>query len=88
MIPLYAARVSDLKPGDFVGVECVCGHDEMIPAVALAQGLRLWPDERIVNLPPRLRCRKCDVKGRAVVVSEEWPFETLKRTIALPPVLP
>jgi hypothetical protein len=28
MVPLYAARVSDLKSGDFVRGECVCGHDE------------------------------------------------------------
>jgi hypothetical protein len=71
MVPLYAARVSDLRPGDFVRVECVCGHDEMIPAAVLTQGLRLAPDERIVDLAPRLRCRECDVKGRAEV-SIRW----------------
>jgi hypothetical protein len=71
MVPLYSARVSDLKPGDFVQVECVCGHDEMIPAAALTQGLRLRPDDRILDLAPRLRCRECDVKGRAVV-SVKW----------------
>jgi hypothetical protein len=30
MQPLYAARVSDLKPGDFVRVECICGHDAIM----------------------------------------------------------
>ena len=68
VVPLYAARVGDLKPGDVDHVECgACGHDEMIPALALTQGLRLGPDERITDLAPRLRCRECDVKGRAVV---------------------
>ncbi len=62
MVPLYAARVGDLKPGDFVQVECgVCGHDGLIhPAALPLLGLR--PDERITDLAPRLRCRECDVK--------------------------
>jgi hypothetical protein len=71
VVPLYAARVSDLKPGDFVQVECVCGHDEMIPAAALTQGLRLRPDDRILDLASRLRCRECDEKGKALV-SVRW----------------
>lgn len=71
MVPLYAARVSDLGPGDFVRVECVCGHDEIVPASNLVQGLRLGPDERITDLAPRLRCRECDAKGKAVV-SIKW----------------
>ena len=71
MVPLYAARVCDLRPGDFVRVECACGHDEMIPAATLTQGLRLGPDERIIDLAPRLRCRECDERGK-VVVSVKW----------------
>lgn len=36
MIPLYAARVCDLKPGDFVVVECgAFGHDGLIHPSAL-----------------------------------------------------
>jgi hypothetical protein len=71
MVPLYAARVSDLGPGDCVRVECICGHDAMMPASTLMQGLRLGPDERIADLTPRLRCRECDTRGRAVV-SIRW----------------
>jgi hypothetical protein len=71
MVPLYAARVSDLGPGDFVGVECICGHDAMMPASTRAQGLRLGPDERIADLAPRLRYRECDTRGRAAV-SIRW----------------
>jgi hypothetical protein len=71
MVPLYAARVSDLVRGDFVRVECACGHDEIIPAATLTQGLRLAPDDKIVDLGPRLRCRECDERGK-VVVSVRW----------------
>jgi hypothetical protein len=67
VVPLYAARVSDLKPGDFVRVECgACGHDGLIHPSALAS-LGLGPDDRVVDLEPRLRCRGCDAKGKAVV---------------------
>jgi hypothetical protein len=41
MVPLYAARVSDLQPGDFVTVECgACEHVAMLPAAYLLK-LRL-----------------------------------------------
>ena len=71
MAPLCAARVSDLKPGDFVVVECgACGHDGLIHPTALPS-LGLNPDERIVNLAGRLRCRECDSKGSAAV-SVKW----------------
>ena len=84
MVPMYAARVSDLGPGDFVRVECgACGHDMLIPASSLTTGLRLakpsaspgaralGPDERITDLAARFRCRECDVRGRAVL-SIRW----------------
>jgi hypothetical protein len=55
MRPLYDARIADLGPGDFVRVECAaCGHDELIPAVGLTQGLRLPPYIPILDLVPRL----------------------------------
>ena len=72
MVPLYAARIEDLGPGDFVKAECIaCGHDELIPASALLQGLRLLPHTPVLDLEPRLRCRECDAKGKAVV-SIKW----------------
>ena len=72
MVPLYAARIEDLGPGDFVKAGCIaCGHDELIPASALLQGLRLPPTTLVLDLAPRLRCRECDTKGKAVV-SIKW----------------
>jgi hypothetical protein len=71
MVPMYAARVSDLKPGDFVVAECgACGHDGLIHPTALPV-LGLSPDARIADLAPRLRCRECDTRGKAVV-SIRW----------------
>ncbi len=70
MVPLYAARVSDLKPGDFVLVQCACGHDGLIHPSALAS-LGLGPDDRIVDLAAKLRCRECDAEGKAAV-SVKW----------------
>jgi hypothetical protein len=66
VVPLYAARVSDLRPGDFVQVECACGHDGVIHPAALTS-LGLGADDRIADLAPRLRRRQCDERGRGLV---------------------
>ena len=72
MVPLYAARVGDFGPNDFVKAECfACGHTELIPKVGLTAGLLLSPDTRVLGLEPRLRCREYDAKGGAVV-SIRW----------------
>jgi hypothetical protein len=72
MVPLYAARIEHLGPADFVRAECLaCGHDELIPASALLQGLRLPPTTLVLDLALRLRCRECDQRGKAIV-SIRW----------------
>jgi hypothetical protein len=71
MVPLYAARVSDLGPGDFLRVECACGHDALIHPSAPTQSLRLRPEEKILDLAPRMRCRECDAWGK-VAVGVRW----------------
>ena len=73
MVPLYAARVADLGPGDFVKVECTaCRHEELLPADRLRiKGLPLPPYTPVLDLEPRLRCRECDARGKAVV-SIKW----------------
>jgi len=73
MVPLYAARVEDLGPGDFVRVECMaCSHDELLPPDKLRiKGVPLPPDTRVLDLERMLRCRECDVRGR-VAVSIRW----------------
>ena len=60
MVPLYAARIEDLGPGDFVRLECIaCGHDALIPPSSLLNGTTA------------ARCRGYDAKGKAVV-SIKW----------------
>ena len=71
MVPLYAARIEDLGPGDFVRVECAaCGHDALIHPSALPN-LQFQPQDLVLGLERRLRCRECDTKGK-VVVSIRW----------------
>ena len=71
MRPLYDARIEDLGPGDFLRVECVCGHSEMIPAIGLTRGMRLPGSMRVLDLQPRFRCRECDRRG-GVSLSIRW----------------
>jgi hypothetical protein len=39
MLPLYAARIEDLRPGDFVKVDCAaCHHVALLTPEALLRG--------------------------------------------------
>jgi hypothetical protein len=71
MLPLYAARIEDLGPGDFVTVDCAaCHHVALLtPEALLGAGLR--PSAKLLDLKGRLRCRGCGKEGRAVV-SVKW----------------
>jgi hypothetical protein len=40
--------------------------------------LRLGQDERITGLAPRLHCRECDTKGKAIV-SVQWTAERSRK---------
>lgn len=70
MVPLYAARIADLGTGDLVQIECVCGHVTLLTAQMLATA-GVAADQKLVDLPARLRCRECDERARAVV-SVKW----------------
>jgi hypothetical protein len=71
MVPLYAARIADLAPGDFVKVDCVgCSHTALLAAAFLAR-LGLNPHYRVLDLKDHVRCRACNARGRAVV-SIKW----------------
>ena len=66
VVPLHAARLADLGPGDLIRVECyVCGHNTLMEATSLSA--RLGSASHVRDLALRLRCRECDIKGRAVV---------------------
>jgi hypothetical protein len=70
MRALYEARLEDLRPGDLVKVECVCGHTELLTAQMLATA-GVKPYQHIIDLQLKLRCRECDAKGKAVI-SVQW----------------
>jgi hypothetical protein len=71
MVRLYAARIEDLGPGDYVPVECTeCGHD-IERRSAARRGLPLPPHTPILDLERWFRRRECDAKGKAVV-SIKW----------------
>jgi hypothetical protein len=65
MVPLYAARVEDLRIGRFVAITCGhCGHVAELPVIHLRE--RLSPHEFIKTLGPQFRCRECHHKGAEV----------------------
>jgi hypothetical protein len=63
MLPLYAARIEDLEPGDFLRVDCAaCHHVALLSPEALPKaGLR--PATKVLDLIGRLRCRGCGKEG-------------------------
>jgi hypothetical protein len=68
MLPLYAARIEDLGPGDFVKVDCAaCHHVALLQPEALLR-VGLSPGAKVLDLKGRLQCRGFGRKGRAVVL--------------------
>ena len=64
---LLGCRLEFIGPRDFVKIECLgCGHVKMLTA-AMLRSAGASQHEQIRNLPRRLRCRECDVKGKAEV---------------------
>ena len=70
MRALYEARLEDLRPGDLVKLECLCGHSELLTASMLTTA-GVKPYQNILDLRLKLRCRECDVRGKAVI-SIRW----------------
>jgi hypothetical protein len=66
MRSLLNPRVSDLRPGDFVFIECACGRI-WLATKTLLLGAGLLAKLPIAELPPRLHCPQCDERGRATV---------------------
>jgi hypothetical protein len=65
MLPLYLARIEDLRHGDLVKVDCAaCQHVAALTPEFLLRA-RAQPAE--LDLKERVRCRGCGAKGRAGV---------------------
>jgi hypothetical protein len=62
MVPLYAARVADLRMGSRVAARCrSCGHVAELPVASLRE--RLPGHEFVKHLGPQFRCQTCGSKG-------------------------
>jgi primosomal protein N' len=65
MVPMYAARVADLRRGFFVTVTCrSCGHAAELAVNHLRE--RLEASEFVKLLGPQFRCRQCGERGATV----------------------
>jgi hypothetical protein len=76
MRPLYDARLEDLGAGDFVNVECACGHSELL-TLAMLRTAGIAEHRKILDLQAHMRCRECDELGN-VMVSISWAGNTDK----------
>jgi predicted nucleic-acid-binding Zn-ribbon protein len=65
MVPLYLARIADLRHGRVVAVTCRgCGHVAEMAVSQLRQ--RLAPGLFVKHLGPQFRCRRCGCKGAEI----------------------
>jgi hypothetical protein len=72
MRPLYVAAIEDLRPGDFVKIDCAaCDHTALLSHEFLARGVGLHERLKVLDLKDKVRCRRCGARGRAVV-SIRW----------------
>jgi hypothetical protein len=69
--PLYAARIEDLRLGDFVKVDCAaCHHVALLTPNALLRA-GLSPAAKVLDLKGRFPLPRIREEGRAVV-SIKW----------------
>jgi hypothetical protein len=62
MVPIYAARVADLRQGTFIVARCMhCRHEAELAVTMLRQRLRLTAC--VKHLGARFRCTECGRKG-------------------------
>jgi hypothetical protein len=70
--PRYDFRLEDLRAFHLVRAHCqACGHKAIIPNTALQQGQPGYT--RLTSLQRRLRCRRCGVRGKALLEMEFRP---------------
>jgi len=72
MVPLYAARIEDLGPVDFMVVEChSCNTNVGQLSARFLLSLGFPPHTSIKSLQRCTRCRGCGVRGRGDI-SIRW----------------
>ena len=71
MRPLYLARIEDLGRGDLVQMDCAACHHVALLRPEFLLRLGLSPQEKVLDLKGRVRCRGCGARGHAAV-SIKW----------------
>lgn len=62
IVPWYAAKVRDLRPGNVIGCICgKCGHAAEITVEAIQA--KLQPYVNVNELGQHLRCQRCKKRG-------------------------
>jgi hypothetical protein len=70
--PRYDFRLEDLRAFHLVRAHCqACGHKGIIANAALQQDRPGYT--RLTSLQRRLRCRRCGVRGKALLEMEFQP---------------
>lgn len=65
-VPMYAARVADLRAGHSVGVICdQCGHAANVSVETVQDRVAGWTFVNKLGL--KLRCAKCGERGKVIV---------------------
>jgi hypothetical protein len=57
VLPLYAGRIEDLGPSDFVKVDCAAFHHVALLTPEALLRVGLTPAAKVLGLNGRLRCR-------------------------------
>jgi hypothetical protein len=71
MVPLYAARIEDLGPVDFMVVECHSCNNVGLLSARFLLSLGFPPYTALKSLQRYTRCRGCGVCGRGDI-SIRW----------------
>jgi hypothetical protein len=77
MRPLLIARISDLRPGDFVFIQCACGRVWLATKTLLTTS-GIPSNLLIAKLPLQLHCPNCGERGRSTV-SVKWAEASVGR---------
>jgi hypothetical protein len=68
MVPLCAARIEDVRPGDLVKIDCsACSHTALLTREFLDRH-GLEPHRKVLDLKDQVRCHRCGMKGCAVEI--------------------
>jgi hypothetical protein len=74
MVPLYAARIEDLGPVDFMVVECHSRNNVGLLSARFLLSLGFPPYTMLKSLQRHTRCRGCGVRGKGDI-SIRWGKE-------------